>query len=290
MKLAILSRKRGLYATSRMVDVARRRGHTVRVLDPMRCALYIASGDLRLIYKQRPLHGYQAVIPRIGNAITRYGVAVLRQFEAMGVYTPNPPDGFLVARDKLCTHQILTAAGIPMPATVFADQPDDRRNVAAQLGPSPYVVKLTDGSQGAGVVLADRAKGGDAIVDAFHGLHADFLMQRFIADAKGCDLRCFVIGDRVVAAMMRQAKQGDFRSNLCQGGTATSISVTEEEYTLAVRAASVLGLAIAGVDLIRTLDGPMVLEVNASPGLCGIEQVSGIDIASLILAYVEAHA
>ena len=289
MKLAILSRIRGLYATSRLAETARRRGHTVRVLDPLRCGLYIGPDGLRMTYKQRSVQGYHGVIPRIGHTITRYGVAVLRQFQAMGVYTPNSPQSILAARDKLCTHQLLTAAGIPMPATIFADHLDDRQGLLAALGPSPHIVKLTEASQGAGVMLADATGASSAVVDALHGLHACFLMQRFIAEANGCDRRCFVIGDRVVASMTRQAQPGDFRANLSLGGVVAPALATAAEEDLAVRAAAVLGLAIAGVDLIQTSSGPMVLEVNASPGLSGIERASGVDIASLMIGYFEAH-
>lgn len=289
VKLAILSRIKGLYATSRLVDTARQRGHSVRVLDPLRCGLYMGPDGVRMTYKQRSVHGYHGVIPRIGHTISRYGVAVLRQFQAMGVYTPNSPQSVLAACDKLCTHQLLTAAAIPMPATIFADHPDDRQDLLAWLGASPYIVKLTEASQGVGVMLAESTGASSAVVDALHSLHACFLMQRFIAEANGCDRRCFVIGDRVVASMTRKAQPGEFRSNLSLGGAALPALATATEEDLAVRAAAVLGLAIAGVDLIQTSKGPMVLEVNASPGLSGIEQASGVDIASLIIRYLETH-
>ncbi len=286
MKLAILSRNSSLYSTRRLIEAAREQRHTVRVLDPLRCYMRIAAGDFAMHYKGKPLTGYDAVIPRIGASVTRYGSAVLRQFELMGTCTPNPSDAILKARDKLRAHQLLAAQGIHMPVTVFGDNPDDTGDLLNLLGPPPHVIKLTESSQGAGVILAEKLSASRGITEALRGLYANFLVQEFVAEAKGADLRCFVVGDRVVAAMRRQAPSGEFRSNLHRGGTAVGVSPSEAECEVAVRATKVLGLGIAGVDLIRSDRGPLVLEVNASPGLEGIESASGKDIAGEIVAFV----
>ena len=283
MKLAILSRNSKLYSTRRLVEAARQRGHTVRVLDPLRCYMRIASSGFQLHYKGRSLAGYDAVIPRIGASITRYGTAVLRQFELMGTYSPNPSDAILRARDKLRAHQLLSAQGIGMPATVFGDNPDDTVDLLSMLGPPPHVVKLNESSQGAGVILTEKPSASRSVVETLRGLYANFLVQEFIAEAEGADLRCFVVGDEVVAGMRRQAPKGDFRSNLHRGGTAEPVQPSPDECQVAIRAARVLGLGVAGVDLIRANRGPLVLEVNASPGLEGIEAATGVDIAGKIV-------
>lgn len=288
MKLAILSRNAKLYSTRRLVEAARERGHSVRVLDPLRCYLRIDNDGFAMRYKGRPIAGYGAVIPRIGASITRYGTAVLRQFELMGSYTPNPSDAIARARDKLRAHQLLAAHGIGLPATVFGDNPDDTTDLLAMLGAPPHVIKLNEGTQGAGVMLAEKLSASRGMVEALRGLYANFLVQEFIAEAKGADLRCFVVGDEVVASMRRQAPPGDFRSNLHRGGTAQPVRASVAEQATAVRAAAVLGLGVAGVDLIRSRRGPLVLEVNASPGLEGIEEASGADIAGRIIDFVGA--
>jgi ribosomal protein S6--L-glutamate ligase len=286
MKLAILSRNSKLYSTRRLIEAARQRGHTVRVLDPLRCYMRIASTGFQLRYKGRPIAGYDAVIPRIGASITRYGTAVLRQFELMGTYTPNPSDAILRARDKLRAHQLLAAQGIDLPVTVFGDNPDDTQDLLSMLGPPPHVIKLNEGAQGAGVMLTEKPSASRSVVEALRGLYASFVVQEFIAEADGADLRCFVVGDEVVASMRRQAPEGDFRSNLHRGGTALKAVATEEEKAVAVRAARVLGLGIAGVDLIRSQRGPLVLEVNSTPGLEGIEGVCDADVAGRIVDYL----
>ena len=285
MKLAILSRNSKLYSTRRLVEAARQRGHSVRVLDPLRCYMKIASDGFELHYKGVKVAGYNAVIPRIGASVTRYGSAVLRQFELMGSFTPNSSDAILRARDKLRAHQLLAAQGIGLPVTVFGDNPDDTSDLLSMLGPTPHVIKLTEGSQGAGVMLAEKLSASRGVVEALRGLHADFLVQEFIAEAAGADLRCFVVGGNVVGAMQRQAPDGDFRSNLHRGGTALPMLPTPDEVNVAGRAAQVLGLGVAGVDLIRAKRGPLVLEVNASPGLEGIEAATGMDIAGLIIEH-----
>ena len=286
MKLAILSRNSKLYSTRRLVEAARERGHSVRVLDPLRCYMKIASDGFELHYKGAKAAGYNAVIPRIGASVTRYGSAVLRQFELMGSFTPNSSDAILRARDKLRSHQLLAAQGIGLPITVFGDNPDDTSDLLSMLGSTPHVIKLTEGSQGAGVMLTEKLSASRGVIEALRGLHADFLVQEFVAEAAGADLRCFVVGGEVVAAMRRQAPKGDFRSNLHRGGSAKAVRVSEAEQATAVRAASVLGLGVAGVDLIRSRRGPLVLEVNSSPGLEGIEEATGIDIAGRIVDHV----
>ena len=290
MKLAILSRNSKLYSTRRLVEAARQRGHTVRVLDPLRCYMRIASSGFQLHYKGRSLAGYDAVIPRIGASITRYGTAVLRQFELMGTYSPNPSDAILRARDKLRAHQLLAAQGIDLPVTVFGDNPDDTSDLLSMLGPPPHVIKLNEGAQGAGVMLTEKPSASRSVVEALRGLYASFVVQEFIGEADGADLRCFVVGDEVVASMRRQAPEGDFRSNLHRGGTALHVAATDEERVVAIRAARVLGLGVAGVDLIRAKRGPLVLEVNSTPGLEGIEAVCGVDVAGRIVEHLAIHA
>ena len=288
MKLAILSRNGKLYSTRRLVEAARERHHSVRVLDPLRCYLRISSDSFRIHYKGRPVAGYGVVVPRIGASITRYGTAVLRQFELMGSFTPNPSDAILKARDKLRCHQLLAAQGIGLPDTVFGDNPDDTADLLSMLGPPPHVIKLNEGTQGTGVMLTEKPSASRSVIEALRGLYANFLVQEFIAEAKGADLRCFVVGGQVVAAMRRQAAKGEFRSNLHRGGTARPVRPTEAEVAVAVRAAGVLGLGVAGVDLIRSRRGPLVLEVNSSPGLEGIEEATGIDVAGRIIDHVVA--
>ncbi|MCR6662916.1 MAG: 30S ribosomal protein S6--L-glutamate ligase [Luteimonas sp.] len=288
MKFAILSRNSKLYSTRRLVEAARTRGHSVRVLDPLRCYMRIGDDGFAMNYKGRRIDGYGAVIPRIGASITRYGCAVLHQFELMGSFTPNPSDAIMRARDKLRSHQLLAAKGIGLPLTVFGDNPDDTADLLSLLGPAPHVVKLSEGSQGNGVILAEKLANSRGVVDALRGLYANFLVQEFIAEAEGGDMRCFVVGDEVVAAIRRQAAPGEFRANLHRGGTATAVEPTPGECRIAVEAARSLGLGVAGVDLIPSRRGPLVLEVNASPGLEGIEEATGTDVAGRIVAHVVA--
>ena len=288
MKLAILSRNGKLYSTRRLVEAARERGHSVRVLDPLRCYMRISTDGFDMHYKGAHIAGYHAVVPRIGASVTRYGCAVLRQFELMGSYTPNSAAAIARARDKLRCHQLLAAQGIGLPVTVFGDNPDDTVDLLSMLGPPPHVIKLNEGTQGAGVMLTEKLSASRGVIETLRGLYAHFLVQEFIAEAKGADLRCFVVGSQVVAAMRRQAPKGDFRSNLHRGGSAHAVKVSKAEVDAAVRAAQVLGLGVAGVDLIRSKRGPLVLEVNSSPGLEGIEAASGVDVAGRIIEYVAA--
>jgi ribosomal protein S6--L-glutamate ligase len=289
MKIAILSRNTRLYSTRRLVEAARERGHVVRVLDPLRCYVRIAPNDVSVRYKGKALRDIDAVIPRIGTTATFYGTAVLRQLEMMGVYTPNSSDAVLRARDKLRCLQILASHGLDMPVTVFGDNPDDTNDVLAMLGEPPHVIKLNEGSQGTGVVLAEKRSASQSVIEAFRGLYANFLVQEFIGEAKGCDLRCFVVGKKVIAAMQREASAGDFRANLHRGGSAVEATLSAAEKRIALRAAGALGLGIAGVDLLRSRRGPLVLEVNASPGLEGIETATGVDVAGEIVALLEKH-
>ncbi|HET7844640.1 MAG TPA: 30S ribosomal protein S6--L-glutamate ligase [Xanthomonadales bacterium] len=287
MKIAILSRNARLYSTQRLVEAARARGHRVRVLDPLRCYMRIGSSDLKIHYKGRQLTGFHAVIPRIGASVTSYGTAVLRQFEMMNVFALNKSDSILRARDKLRCLQLLAQQGIGLPATVFGDNPDDTVDLLAMLGPPPHVIKLVEGSQGTGVVLAEKPSASQSVIEAFRALYANFLVQEFVKEAKGADIRCFVVGGRVIAAMKRQAREGEFRSNLHRGGSAEVTNLSEAEIDTALRAAAVMNLAVAGVDLLRSKRGPMVLEVNSSPGLEGIEGATGIDVAGGIIEYIE---
>ena len=290
MKLAILSRNAKLYSTRRLVEAARQRGHSARVLDPLRCYMRIGKDGFALRYKGQSLAGYGAVIPRIGASINRYGNAVLHQFELMGCHTPNPSAAIKDARDKLRCHQLLAAQGIDMPVTVFGDNPDDTEDLLAMLGDPPHVIKLTEGSQGRGVMLTEKPSASRGVVDALRGLYATFLLQEFIAEAGGADIRCLVVGGEVVAAMRRQAPEGDFRANLHRGGSAEGVELDPATAGVAVRAAKVLGLGVAGVDLVLSARGPLVLEVNASPGLEGIECSTGVDVAGKIMDFVEAGA
>jgi len=290
MKLAILSRNAKLYSTRRLVEAARQRGHSVRVLDPLRCYMRIGKDGFALRYKGQSLAGYGAVIPRIGASINRYGNAVLHQFELMGCHTPNPSAAIKDARDKLRCHQLLAAQGIDMPVTVFGDNPDDTDDLLAMLGEPPHVIKLTEGSQGRGVMLTEKPSASRGVVDALRGLYATFLLQEFIGEAGGADIRCLVVGDEVVAAMRRQAPEGDFRANLHRGGSAQAVALAPADAAIAVRAAQVLGLGVAGVDLVPSARGPLVLEVNASPGLEGIEAATGVDVAGKIVDFAVAGA
>jgi ribosomal protein S6--L-glutamate ligase len=290
MKFAILSRNSKLYSTRRLVEAARGQGHSVRVLDPLRCYMRIANDGFGMRYKGGRISGYDAVIPRIGASVTRYGCAVLRQFQLMGTATPSDAEAIARARDKLRCHQLLAAEGIGLPDTVFGDNPDDTADLLALLGPPPHVIKLNEGTQGAGVMLTEKPSASRGAVETLRGLYANFLVQEFIAEARGADLRCFVVGDRVVAAMRRQAPKGEFRSNLHRGGTAKPVRITRAEAATAVRAARVLGLGVAGVDMLRSKRGPLVLEVNSSPGLEGIEAATGVDVAGCIVSHVVALA
>ena len=287
MKIAILSRNPKLYSTRRLVEAIQHRGHEVRVLDVLRCYMDIASHRPQLHYKGQELKGFDAVIPRIGASVTFYGTAVLRQFEMMGVLPLNESVAITRSRDKLRSLQLLSRKGIGLPLTGFAHKPDDIEDLIKMVGGAPLVIKLLEGTQGIGVVLAETHQAAESVIEAFMGLQANILVQEFISEAGGSDLRCLVIGDKVVAAMKRQGKEGEFRSNLHRGGSASLIKITPEERSTAVRAAQTMGLNVAGVDLLRSNHGPVVMEVNSSPGLEGIEKATGKDIADTIIQFLE---
>lgn len=290
MKILILSRNPGLYSTRRLVEAGEARGHTMMVADPL--SIYIGLSARRPVvhYKGKVLTGFDAVIPRIGASITFYGTAVVRQFEMMGVYTLNESVAIQRARDKLRSLQLLARAGVEMPRTAFAHSPDDSRDALSLAGGVPTVIKLLEGTQGVGVVLAESRSTALSAIETLRSLDAYFLMQEFIKEAKGRDLRCLVVGRRVVAAMLRKSREGEFRSNIHRGGTGVATPITPEERTLAVKATRVIGLNVAGVDIIRSARGPLVLEVNSSPGLYGIERASGVDVASEIIKFLEKNA
>jgi ribosomal protein S6--L-glutamate ligase len=290
LKIAILSRKASLYSTRRLMEAGKQRGHEVRVIDTLRCYMNITSHKPEIHYKGEVLTGFDAVIPRIGASITFYGAAVLRQFEMMGVFPVNESVAISRARDKLRSLQLLSRAGIGLPVTGFAHSPDDVQDLIKMVGGAPLVIKLLEGTQGIGVVLAETRKAAESVVEAFMGLKANILVQEFIKEAGGSDIRCFVVGGKVVAAMQRTAKEGEFRSNLHRGGTAELIKITPEERSTAVRAAQVVGLNVAGVDILRSNHGPVVMEVNSSPGLEGIEGATGKDVAGMIIQFIEKHA
>jgi ribosomal protein S6--L-glutamate ligase len=290
MRIAILSRKSSLYSTRRLAQAAKERGHEARVINPLHCYMNITTHRPAIYYKGETLEGFDAVVPRIGASITFYGTAVLRQFEMMGVYPVNESVAITRARDKLRSLQLLSRKGIGLPVTGFAHSPDDIQNVINMVGGAPLVIKLLEGTQGIGVVLAETKQAAESVIEAFYGLRANIMVQEFIREAKGADTRCFVIGDRVVAAMKRQAREGEFRSNLHRGGSAMVAKLTPEERSTAVRAANAMGLNVAGVDILRSNHGPVVMEVNSSPGLEGIEQATGKDIAAMIIQFAEKNA
>ncbi|WP_040726284.1 30S ribosomal protein S6--L-glutamate ligase [Thiomicrorhabdus sp. Kp2] len=290
MKLAILSRGPKLYSTRRLVEAAEARGHEVRVIDALRCYMNINSVHPEIHYKGEVLEGFDAVIPRIGASVTFYGTAVLRQFEMMNVYPLNESVSISRSRDKLRSLQLLSRKGIGLPVTGFAHSPDDVDDLLKTVGGAPVVIKLLEGTQGVGVVLADTHSAATSVIQAFNGLNANILVQEFIKEAGGADIRCFVVGGKVIAAMKRQGKEGEFRSNLHQGGSASLIKISAAERATAVNAAKAMGLNVCGVDLLRSNHGPVVMEVNSSPGLEGIEGATGKDIASMIIQFIETNA
>jgi len=289
MKIGILSRNGKLYSTRRLVEAAEQRGHEVRVVDPLRCYMNITAHSPQIHYRGDILDQFNAVIPRIGASITFYGTAILRQFEMMNVYPLNESVGISRSRDKLRSLQLLSRRGIGLPVTGFAHSPDDIDDLLATVGGAPCVIKLLEGTQGLGVVLAETKQAAESVIQAFMGLKQHILVQEYIKEAKGSDIRCFVIGDKVVASMKRQAKDGEFRSNLHRGGSASLCRITPEERATAVRAAKVMGLNVCGVDLLRSNHGAVVMEVNSSPGLEGIENASGKDVAGLIIEFIEKN-
>ncbi|SVC28140.1 uncharacterized protein METZ01_LOCUS280994 [marine metagenome] len=287
MKILILSRNRNLYSTRRIFDAGIKRGHDLRVVDYLRCYMNITSRKPKVYYGGESLGRADAVVPRIGASLTFYGTAVVRQFETMGSYCVNSSEAITASRDKLKSLQILAQAGINMPITGFASHTMDIEGVIEKVGSVPLVMKLLQGTQGQGIVLAETRKAAESVMSAFRQLEADILVQEFIKESSGTDIRALVVGDSVVAAMRRIAPEGEFRSNVHRGGRTEQITISKEEEKTAVEAAHVLGLRIAGVDLMRSKRGPLVLEVNSSPGLEGIEASSGVDVAGDIIRFIE---
>ncbi|QDU83285.1 Ribosomal protein S6 modification protein [Planctomycetes bacterium Pla163] len=289
MKIAILSRKSTLYSTSRLREAIEARGHEAVVVDYLRCFMNIASHRPEVIYQGKPLE-VDAIVPRIGASRTFYGTAVVRQFEMMGTFTVNTSQAISRSRDKLRCMQILAGRGIGLPVTGFLHSAKDVKGVIDAVGGAPLVVKLLEGTQGIGVVLCENRKAAESVIEAFRGLDANILVQEYIAEAGGSDIRAFVVDGRVVAAMRRQGAPGEFRSNLHRGGSAEAVRITPEERSTATRAAKAMGLRVCGVDLLRSNHGPVVLEVNSSPGLEGIEEATGVDVATAVVSYIEANA
>jgi ribosomal protein S6--L-glutamate ligase len=288
LRIAILSREPDSYSTSRLVETAVSRGHTVQVINTTRCYMNITSARPEIHYQGDVLPKFDAVIPRVGASVTFYGMAVVRQFEMMGVYCLNGSAAIGASRDKLYAHQLLARAGIGMPVTGFAHSPSDVKDMLKTVGKAPLVLKLLEGTQGKGVVLAETMKAAESVIQAFRGLRAHIMVQEFIEEANGADIRCMVVGNKVVGAMKRQAAAGDFRSNLHQGGESTKVRISAQERATALRAMKTMGLRWGGVDLLRSNDGPKVLEVNSSPGLQGIETATGKNITGTVIDYVEA--
>ncbi|GAC17285.1 30S ribosomal protein S6--L-glutamate ligase [Paraglaciecola arctica] len=290
MKIAILSRNKKLYSTSRLKEAGEARGHEVDIIDTLHCYMDITSNRPVVRYKGNELPQYDAVIPRIGASISFYGTAVVRQFEMTGSFCVNESVAISRSRDKLRSTQLLSRKGIGLPRTGFANRPDNIKDLIKNVGGAPCVIKLLEGTQGIGVVLAETSKTAEAIVEAFMGLNADILIQEFIKEAGGADIRCFVVGDRVVAAMKRQGAEGEFRSNLHRGGSAVLVKLTPAERKTAVAAANIMGLNVCGVDLLRAERGPVVMEVNSSPGLEGIEAATKKDVADMVIDFIEKNA
>jgi len=289
MKIALLSRNRSLYSSRRIIEAAESRGHEVQVIDVLRCYMNIVSRNPSVHLEGQQLEDFDAVIPRIGASVTSYGTAVIRQFEVMGVYTLIESVALARSRDKLRSLQLLSRKGIGLPVTGFANKPGDTKDLVKMVGGAPLVIKLLEGTQGIGVVLAETSKAAESVIEAFMGLKADILVQEFIEEAGGSDIRCLVVGGKVVASMRRQAPEGEFRSNLHRGGSASLVKISPEERQTAVSAAKILGLSVAGVDLLRSDRGPLVMEVNSSPGLEGIEAASGKDVAGIIIEQLEKN-
>ncbi|HTL13312.1 MAG TPA: 30S ribosomal protein S6--L-glutamate ligase [Bdellovibrionota bacterium] len=289
MRVVILSRKPGLYSTRRLVEACQAKGHEALVIDPLKCYMNITSHKPEVHYQDGPLKDVDAVIPRIGASITFYGTAVVRQFEMMGVFTLNESIAISRSRDKLRALQMMSRKGIGMPVTGFAHSTHRTHELIRMVGGPPLVIKLLEGTQGRGVVLAETRRTAESTIDAFRKLNAHFLVQEFIEEAQGMDIRCFVLGGKVIASMSRRAAEGEFRSNLHRGGSAMAVRITPEERSTAVRAAQAMGLAVAGVDLLRSNHGPLVMEVNSSPGLQGIERATEKDLAGMVVEYIEKN-
>ncbi|GAA6137477.1 30S ribosomal protein S6--L-glutamate ligase [Arenicella sp. 4NH20-0111] len=290
MRIAVLSRNPNLYSTKRLVEAGQARGHQVDIIDTMLCYMDITKSRPVVRYEGAELPYYDAVIPRIGASVTFYGTSVVRQFEMMGTFSVNESVAISRSRDKLRSLQLLARKGVGLPRTGFASKSTNTKDLIKTVGGAPLVIKLLEGTQGIGVVLAENDKSAESIIQAFMGLKANILVQEFIEEAGGADIRCFVVGDKVVAAMKRQGAEGEFRSNLHRGGSATLVKLSKEERATAVTAAKVMGLGMCGVDLLQSNSGPVVMEVNSTPGLEGIENATGKDVAGLVFAHIEKNA
>lgn len=290
LKIAVLSRNAELYSTRRLVEAAQTRDHQVEVVDYLRCYMNITSKRPSIHHRGVELEYFDAIIPRVSARRTFYGTAIVRQFETMGTYTINPSIAITRSRDKLRSLQLLAMKGVDMPKTGFAHSPSDIDDLIAVVGGPPLIVKIIEGTQGVGVVLAETQKAAESVVQAFMGINANIIVQEFIEESSGTDIRCLVLGDKVIAAMKRKGEPGEFRSNLHRGGTAEVIKISKAEREAAIKAAKAMGLPLAGVDLLRSNDGPKILEVNSSPGLEGIEKATGIDVAGKIIEYIEKNA
>lgn len=290
MNIALLSHSSSLYSTLRLKKAGEQRGHNVQVIDHMRCYMDITSQMPQMLYQGFPLEKFDAVIPRIGASKTFYGTSVVRQFEVMGVFVANDSQAISRSRDKLRSLQILAKQGLGLPVTGFAHSTKDIDGLIDIVGGAPLVIKLLEGTQGIGVVLAETRSAAKSVIEAFRGLDANILVQEFIKEAGGSDIRCFVVGDKVVAAMKRQGAPGEFRSNVHRGGSTSVVKLSVEERTTAIKAAKAMGLDVAGVDLLRSERGPLIMEVNSSPGLEGIEKATEIDIAGKIVEFLELNA
>ncbi len=289
MNIKILSRNSSLYSTRRLVEAAKKRDHQVEVIDPLKCDLIIEKRKPSIYYKGRVLEHTDAVIPRIGASVTFYGTAVVRQFEMNGVFSTTGSQSLMRSRDKLRSLQILSRARLGLPKTIFTNYSKDVGEVIDHVGGAPLIIKLLEGTQGLGVVLAETRNAAESVIEAFNGLQARVIVQEFIKEAGGADIRALVVDGQVVGAMKRQGKEGEFRSNLHRGGTASVIELTDEEEAAAIKAAKAMGLGVAGVDMLQSSRGPLILEVNSSPGLEGIEAATGKDIAKSIIRYIERH-
>lgn len=289
MNIIILSRNPQLYSTQRLVEAAKQRKHTCEVIDPLKCEIIIEKKNPAVLYKGKPLENVDAIIPRIGASVTFYGTAVVRQFEMMKVFSVVESQALVRSRDKLRSLQVLSRAGLGMPKTVFSNYTKDVAEVIHYVGGAPLVIKLLEGTQGLGVVLAETNNAAESVLEAFNGLQARVIVQEFIKEAKGADIRAFIVDGNVVGAMKRQGKEGEFRSNLHRGGTADIIQLTDEEENAALKAAKALGLGVCGVDMLQSARGPLILEVNSSPGLEGIEAATKKDIAKSIIRFIERN-
>lgn len=290
MKIAILSRNENLYSTRRLKEAGEAKGHQVDIIDTLHCYMDITRSRPVVRYHGEELPYYDAVIPRIGASITFYGTAIVRQFEMMGTFCVNESVAISRSRDKLRSLQLLSRKDVGLPRTGFANKPDNIKDLIKNVGGAPVVIKLLEGTQGIGVVLGETAKAAESVIEAFMGLKTNILVQEFIEEAGGADIRCFVVGNKVVAAMKRQGAEGEFRSNLHRGGSATLVRLSKDERATAVKSANVMGLNVCGVDILQSKNGPVVMEVNSSPGLEGIETATNKDVAGLIYDFIEANA